>query len=102
MPTESLDVMVNEAPGPIDFTIFLPEYSEKLKGIDPEDIIRNAFAHFDEEATGTIQEEHLRDLLSLQMGKSMNCPRKTILTKRKVNYSEFSHICKRGSKRTDD
>lgn len=64
MPTESLDVMVSEAPGSIDFTIFLPEDSEKLKGTDPEDIIRNAFARVDEEDPGTIQKERLRDLLT--------------------------------------
>lgn len=44
--------MMNEAPGPINFTMFLTMFGEKLNGTDPEDVIRNAFACFDEEATG--------------------------------------------------
>ncbi len=49
----NLDVMVNEAPGPINFTMFLTLFGEKLQGTDPEDVIRNAFACFDDKATGT-------------------------------------------------
>lgn len=49
---EYLDAMMNEAPGPINFTMFLTMFGEKLNGTDPEDVIRNAFACFDEEATG--------------------------------------------------
>lgn len=41
-----------EAPGPINFTMFLTMFGEKLNGTDPEDVIRNAFACFDEEGTG--------------------------------------------------
>lgn len=41
-----------EAPGPINFTMFLTMFGEKLNGTDPEDVIRNAFACFDEEGAG--------------------------------------------------
>lgn len=44
--------MMNEAPGPINFTMFLTMFGEKLNGTDPEDVIRNAFGCFDEEGTG--------------------------------------------------
>lgn len=54
-PTEDyLEAMMNEAPGPINFTMFLTMFGEKLNGTDPEDVIRNAFACFDEEGTGTV------------------------------------------------
>ena len=33
-------------------------------GIDPEDVIRNAFASFDEEGTGKIHEDRVRELLT--------------------------------------
>ncbi len=33
-------------------------------GTDPEDVIRNAFACFDEEGSGKISEDHLRELLT--------------------------------------
>ena len=52
-PTDAyLEAMMNEAPGPINFTMFLTMFGEKLNGTDTEDVIRNAFACFDEEATG--------------------------------------------------
>lgn len=47
--------MMNEAPGPINFTMFLTMFGEKLNGTDPEDVIRNAFACFDEEGTGELK-----------------------------------------------
>ena len=50
-----LENMVNEAPGPINFTMFLTMFGEKLNGTDPEDVIKNAFACFDEENTGVWQ-----------------------------------------------
>lgn len=46
---------MSEAPGPINFTMFLTMFGEKLNGTDPEDVIRNAFACFDEEASGRAQ-----------------------------------------------
>jgi Ca2+-binding EF-hand superfamily protein len=49
--------MMNEAPGPINFTMFLTMFGEKLNGTDPEDVIRNAFACFDEEASGQCTRE---------------------------------------------
>ena len=43
---------MSEAPGPINFTMFLTMFGEKLNGTDPEDVIKNAFACFDETNTG--------------------------------------------------
>lgn len=59
-----LDSMMNEAPGPINFTMFLTLFGERLQGTDPEEVIRNAFACFDEDNTGQINEEKLRELLT--------------------------------------
>jgi len=49
---ESLDAMVQEASGPINFTMFLTLFGDKLSGTDPEDVIVNAFACFDDKHTG--------------------------------------------------
>ena len=38
--------------GPLNFTMFLTLFGEKLNGTDPEDVIKNAFACFDFAATG--------------------------------------------------
>uniref|UniRef100_A0A8C7Z978 Myosin, light chain 2a, regulatory, cardiac, slow n=1 Tax=Oryzias sinensis TaxID=183150 RepID=A0A8C7Z978_9TELE len=40
---EEIDDMLKEAPGPINFTVFLTMFGEKLKGADPEETILNAF-----------------------------------------------------------
>lgn len=48
-----LEGMINEAPGPINFTMFLTMFGEKLTGTDPEEVIKNAFGCFDEDGTGT-------------------------------------------------
>lgn len=63
-PTEEyLEGMMNEAPGPINFTMFLTLFGERLQGTDPEEVIKNAFACFDEDNAGYISEERLRELL---------------------------------------
>ena len=47
--------MMNQAPGAINFTMFLTLFGERLQGTDPEDVIKNAFACFDENNTGKCQ-----------------------------------------------
>jgi len=55
-PTDQyLEAMMNEAPGPINFTMFLTMFGEKLNGTDPEDVIKNAFACFDDENKGMVE-----------------------------------------------
>lgn len=56
-----LEKMIAEAPGPINFTMFLTLFGERLNGTDPEDVIRNAFACFDEKHTGKYQLSSCRD-----------------------------------------
>ena len=64
-PTEEyLEGMMGDAPGPINFTMFLTLFGEKLQGTDPEDVIKNAFGCFDEENVGLIPEDQLRELLT--------------------------------------
>ncbi|KAM4598316.1 LOW QUALITY PROTEIN: myosin regulatory light chain 2, skeletal muscle [Polymixia lowei] len=63
---EELEAMVKEASGPINFTVFLTMFGEKLKGADPEDVIVTAFKVLDPEATGTIKKEFLEELLTTQ------------------------------------
>ena len=55
--------MLNEGSGAINFTMFLTLFGEKLNGTDPEDVIRNAFACFDDEASGKLDEDKLVNLL---------------------------------------
>lgn len=64
--------MMNEAPGPINFTMFLTMFGEKLNGTDPEDVIRNAFACFDEEGTGMLNFHRTAFSLPCLQGKEIS------------------------------
>uniref|UniRef100_A0A673MBN2 Myosin, light chain 2b, regulatory, cardiac, slow n=1 Tax=Sinocyclocheilus rhinocerous TaxID=307959 RepID=A0A673MBN2_9TELE len=63
---EELDEMLKEAPGPINFTVFLTMFGEKLKGADAEETILNAFKVFDPEGKGTLRKDFLARMLTTQ------------------------------------
>ncbi|XP_075703556.1 myosin regulatory light chain 11 [Rhinoderma darwinii] len=63
---EELDEMIKEASGPINFTVFLTMFGEKLKGADPEDVITGAFKVLDPEGKGAIKKQFLEELLTTQ------------------------------------
>ncbi|XP_063310298.1 myosin regulatory light chain 2, ventricular/cardiac muscle isoform [Pelobates fuscus] len=63
---EELDEMLNEASGPINFTVFLTMFGEKLKGADPEETILNAFKVFDPEGSGLLKSDYIREMLMTQ------------------------------------
>jgi len=103
-----LEGMMNEAPGPINFTMFLTLFGERLQGTDPEDVIKNAFACFDEENNGQISEERLRELL-MTIGDRFTeddvdeMYREAPIDKNGMfNYLEFTRILKHGAKEKDD
>jgi len=100
---EYLDSMIGEASGPINFTMFLTLFGEKLTGTDPEEVIRNAFQCFDEDNTGFINEEYLRELLT-SMGERFTDDQVDELYKDApiksgmFNYVEFTRMLKHGTK----
>ncbi|XP_056115344.1 myosin, light chain 2b, regulatory, cardiac, slow [Rhinichthys klamathensis goyatoka] len=63
---EELELMLKEAPGPINFTVFLTMFGEKLKGADAEETILNAFKVFDPEGKGTLRKDFLSGMLTTQ------------------------------------
>ncbi|MCF6790310.1 EF-hand domain-containing protein, partial [Corynebacterium parakroppenstedtii] len=58
-----LDSMMAEAPGPINFTMFLTIFGDRIAGTDEEDVIVNAFNLFDE-GDGKCKEETLKRSLT--------------------------------------
>ncbi|KAL7859179.1 hypothetical protein SRHO_G00143260 [Serrasalmus rhombeus] len=105
---EYLEGMMSEAPGPINFTMFLTMFGERLNGTDPEEVIRNAFTCFDEDGSGFIHEDHLRELLTT-MGDRFTDEevdelfREAPIDKKgNFNYTEFTRILKHGAKDKDD
>jgi len=101
-----LDEMVGEAPGPINFTMFLTLFGEKLTGTDPEEVIRNAFQCFDEEGRGYLNEDYLRELLTT-MGERYTDEqvdelyKDAPIVKGKFNYVEFTRMVKHGTKESE-
>jgi myosin regulatory light chain 12 len=104
---EFVDQMVGEAPGPINFTMFLTLFGEKLNGTDPEDVIMNAFACFDDKHTGRISEERLREVMT-SMGdrwtddmvdELFNC---SPIDGGQFNYLDFIRTIKHGARRDND
>jgi Ca2+-binding EF-hand superfamily protein len=57
-----LESMIQEAPGPINFTMFLTIFGDRTQGTDEEEVILNAFAQYDE-GEGLCPEEKLRHAL---------------------------------------
>lgn len=99
-----LDSMMNEAPGPINFTMFLTLFGERLQGTDPEDVIKNSFACFDEENKGFIPEEQLRELLTTIGDRFSDedvddlLKEAPIIKDGQFDYLEFVRILKHGAK----
>lgn len=93
-PDAELNEMLKEAPGALNFTMFLNLFGEKLSGTDPEDTIRQAFSMFDEEGKGSIPEEYLKDLLQ-NMGDNFSAEeikqtwKEAPLEKGQFDYSTF-------------
>jgi len=98
-PDAELQEMLKEATGPINFTMFLNLFGEKLSGTDPEDTIRNAFSMFDDEGKGNLPEEYLKDLLQ-NMGDNFSADeikqtwKEAPLEKGKFDYTTFVGILK--------
>ncbi|XP_014671255.1 PREDICTED: myosin regulatory light chain 12B-like [Priapulus caudatus] len=102
-----LENMMQEAPGAINFTMFLTLFGERLNGTDPEDVIKNAFACFDEDGKGTVNEDYLRELLT-SMGDRFSDDdvdeifREAPIKAGHFNYVEFTRILKHGTKDKDE
>lgn len=60
---EYLEGMIKLSPGPINFTMLLTMFGEQMNGTDPEEVIKNAFAAFDEAGDGKIPVERFREAM---------------------------------------
>jgi myosin regulatory light chain 12 len=104
---EYLDEMMNQAPGAINFTMFLTLFGERLQGTDPEDVIRNAFACFDEANAGKIHEDYLREILTTFGDRFTDDQVDDMYKEAPIkdgmfDYGEFTRILKHGVKDPDD
>ena len=108
-PTDSyLEDMMKMSPGPINFTMFLTLFGEKLNGTDPEDVIRNAFACFDEDGNGKVHEDVLKEALTTMGDRFTDDQVDDVLHDAPIDkdgyldFTKFTHILKHGKKEDDD
>ncbi|KAF9326999.1 Myosin regulatory light polypeptide 9 [Podila minutissima] len=102
-PTEEyIEDMISEAPGSINFTMFLTLMGEKLSGTDPEHDILQAFECFDEGNTGMCHVDELREWMTT-MGDRFTDDEVDIMFKGAsvdrdgyFNYREFARVLKHG------
>ena len=70
--SDKLTMMMSEASGPINFTVFLEMLANKLHGTDPEDVIVDAFKLFDPENTGKIPKVRIKTHVIFTCFKSIS------------------------------
>ncbi|VBB28955.1 unnamed protein product [Acanthocheilonema viteae] len=104
---EFLEKMISEAPGPINFTMFLTLFGEKLTGTDPEEVIKNAFQCFDVDNSGFLNEDRLRELLTTMGDRYTDEQvdelfRDAPIKNGMFDYVEFTRMLKHGTKDKDD
>ena len=98
---KELKSMLAESPGPLNFTTFLTLFGERLGGTDPENAVRNAFAMFDEENKGYLDEEYIKDLLQ-NMGDNFSADeirqvwKEAPISASQFDYNKFVTLIKRG------
>jgi len=102
MSTDSeLESMIKEAPGPINFTMFLTIFGDRTQGTDEEEVILNAFAQYDE-GNGLCNEETLRHSLMTWGEKFSKSEADNILAeaptdgKGNIDIKKFAQILTRG------
>ncbi|VDD74623.1 unnamed protein product [Mesocestoides corti] len=99
---KDLKEMLDESPGPLNFTMFINLFGEKLNGTDPESALMNAFAMFDDDHSMYISEEYFKDLLQ-NMGDNFSEEeirqvwKEAPIAGGKLNYKEFVHIMSHGN-----
>lgn len=97
-----LKEMLEESPGPLNFTMFINLFGEKLNGTDPEDALRNAFAMFDPSNKRYLEEEYIKDLLE-NMGDNFTPEeirqtwKEAPIKEGKLDYDQFVTLIKRGN-----
>jgi len=99
---EIQEMMSESSEGPLNFTMFMNMFSEKLHGTDPEDTLRNAFALFDDKKTGVLDEAYFQDLLE-NMGDNFTKDeikqtwKEANIKDKKLDYLKFVATIKRGN-----
>lgn len=96
-----IDEMIAEAPGQLNFTSFLNLFGEKMHGSDTETTLKNAFAMFDADKSGMLDENYVKELLAT-VGDQFSKDEIKMTWKEapieggKLDYAKFVQFIKRG------
>jgi len=96
-----LQSMIEEAPGPINFTMFLTIFGDRTQGTDEEDVILNAFAMYDE-GEGKCNQDTLRHALMTWGEKFSSAECDSILAEApldgsgNIDMKKFAQVLTRG------
>lgn len=99
--SKTLKEMLKESPGQLNFTHFLNLFGQHLHGTDPESALRDAFAMFDEDGCGTLDEEYFKDLM-MNVGDQFSKDeikqtwKEAPISGGKLDYKGFVTLIKRG------
>jgi len=99
--TATCDAMLAECPGQLNFTHFLNLFGEKMHGTDPESVLRDAFASFDNDKSGFLDEDYVKDLL-MNTGDQFSKEeikqtwKEAPIEGGKLDYNKFVQYIKRG------
>ncbi|KAK0407627.1 hypothetical protein QR680_003499 [Steinernema hermaphroditum] len=101
---KQIDDMIAEASGPLNFTVFLTLFGERLTGTDPEATIVGAFQMFDKTDSGKISEEQLTKILQNKRGEPLDDDELKAMYKGnppieggQVDYKAFAHLITTGA-----
>merc|ERR1712178_633080 len=84
-----IDEMIAESPGQLNFTHFLNLFGEKMHGTDPEQTLKNAFAMFDSDKSGMIDEAYAKEEIKMTWKEAP-------IEGGKLDYVKFVQFIKRG------
>jgi len=100
-----IKAMIDEASGPINFTMLLTLFGDRLNGTDEENVILNAFKLYDPDAKGLLHKDTLRETLCCE-GKpderltdaefNKMLEGAPVDNKGNLDYTAFTRIIKRG------
>ncbi|KAI9029345.1 hypothetical protein DFJ74DRAFT_657928 [Hyaloraphidium curvatum] len=99
---EQVQSMLSEAPGPINFTLFLTLLGEKMSGTDPEHEILQAFEAFDDKKSGVLDGEQFREWMTTMGDRFTDDEVDTMLKGAQLdahgnfNYRDFVRVLKHG------
>lgn len=101
-----LEEMLDEAPGPFNFTMFLMLFGDKMNGTDPEDVIVNALSYFDDRSNGKFHKDEFLSALKHQGERftdeeiDLTLKMLPMDTDGWVDYRKLAYILKRGAPET--